>query len=212
MKMTEKEVLDILSFEYPNPKSELNYEDTFSLLIAVILTAQATDVSVNKVTPHLFEAYPDLYDLANADVNVLMKMLNSISLYRNKTRFIIETSKKIINEFDGKIPHTREKLMSLPGVGRKTANVVLAEGFGIPTIAVDTHIIRVTKRLEWAEENDSVLEIEKKLMNIIPKERWIIAHHQLLLFGRYQSKAKDTRYIYDVLTNIREKNRIAVKN
>jgi len=212
MKMTEKEVLDILSFEYPNPKSELNYEDTFSLLIAVILTAQATDVSVNKVTPYLFEAYPDLYDLANADINVVIKILNSISLYRNKARFIIETSKKIINEFDGKIPQTREKLMTLPGVGRKTANVVLAEGFGIPTIAVDTHIIRMAKRLKWTEEKDSVLEIEKKLMNIIPKERWIIAHHQLLLFGRYQSKAKDTRCIYDILINVKEKNRIAVKN
>lgn len=161
MKMTEKEVLDILSFEYPNPKSELNYEDTFSLLIAVILTAQATDVSVNKVTPYLFEAYPDLYDLANADINVVIKILNSISLYRNKATFIIETSKKIINEFDEKIPQTREKLMTLPGVVRKTANVVLAEGFGIPTIAVDTHIIRTAKRLKWAEEKDSVLEIEK---------------------------------------------------
>jgi endonuclease-3 len=205
MKMTVKEVLDILSFEYPNPKSELNYDDLFSLLIAVILSAQATDISINKVTPHLFEAYPDLYSLAKADINAVMKTLNSISLYRNKSRFIIETSKKIINEFGGKIPQTREKLMSLPGVGRKTANVVLAEGFRIPTIAVDTHIIRVAKRLNWVGENDSVLDIEKKLMSIIPKERWIIVHHQLLLFGRYQSKARDTRYIYEVLYSLKEK-------
>lgn len=207
MKMTVKEVLDILSSEYPNPKSELNYDDLFSLLIAVILSAQATDISVNKVTPNLFKVYPDLYKLAKADIKIVIEILNSISLYRNKSKFIVETSKKIVNEFDGKIPQTREKLMLLPGVGSKTANVVLAEGFGIPTIAVDTHIIRVAKRLNWAGENDSILDIEKKLMSIIPKERWIIVHHQLLLFGRYQSKARDTRCIYEVLNSLKEENK-----
>lgn len=206
MKMTVNEVLDILSSEYPNPKSELNYDDTFSLLIAVILSAQATDVSVNKVTPALFKAYPDSYSLAKADRDDVMEILKSIGLYKNKSEFIIETSKKIINEFNGKVPQTREELMSLPGVGRKTANVVLAEAFGIPAIAVDTHVSRVAKRLGWADEKDSVLEIEKKLMEKIPRDRWTAAHHQLLLFGRYHSTARDTRCIYEVLNGLKEKH------
>lgn len=205
MRMTTEEVLHILSLEYPNPKSELNYDHLFNLLIAVILSAQATDKSINKVSPNLFKVYPDLDPLAKANLEDVMEILKSINLYRRKSNYIIETSKKIVNEFDGKIPQTREKLMSLPGVGRKTANVVLAEGFGIPTIAVDTHVLRVAKRLGWAEENDSVLEVENKLMNIIPKEQWTAAHHQLLLFGRYHSKARDSECIYEVLNNLKEK-------
>lgn len=205
MKMTVNEVLDVLSYEYPKPKSELNYEDTFHLLIAVILSAQATDISVNKVTPALFAAYPDVYRLAKADRDDVMQLLKSIGLYKNKSKFIIETSKNIVNEFNGEVPRTREKLMSLPGVGRKTANVVLAEGFGIPAIAVDTHVSRVSKRLGWVQEKDSVLEIEKKLMEIIPKSRWASAHHQLLLFGRYHSTARDTRCVYQVLNQLKEK-------
>lgn len=205
MEMAIKEVLDVLSSEYPNPKSELNYDDLFSLLIAVILSAQATDISINKVTPILFKTYPDVFYLAKADEKNVMAILKHISLYRNKSIFIVEASKKIVNEFNGKIPQTREELMLLPGVGRKTANVVLAEGFGIPAIAVDTHILRVAKRLGWADEKDSLLKIEEKLMSIIPKERWIVAHHQLLLFGRYHSTARDKRCIYEVLNELKEK-------
>lgn len=204
MKMKAKEVLDILASEYPNPKSELDYEDRFTLLIAVILSAQATDISVNKVTPDLFKAYPDCYSLAKADIDNVMEILKSVGLYKNKSKFIIETSKKIVKEFDGKVPHTREELMSLPGVGRKTANVVLAEGFRIPAIAVDTHVLRVAKRLGWADEKDSVLVIEEKLMKKIPKNRWVASHHQLLLFGRYHSTARDQRDIYDVLNELKE--------
>lgn len=210
MKMTVKEVLDILSLEYPNPKSELYYHDTFSLLIAVILSAQATDISVNKVTPNLFKVYPDAYSLAKADIDHVMEILKTIGLYKNKSKFIIETSKKIVNDFEGKVPQTREELITLPGVGRKTANVVLAEGFGIPAIAVDTHVSRVAKRLGWADEKDSVLEIEKKLMKIIPKDRWAEAHHQILLLGRYHSTARDTRDIYEVLNELKEKHECLV--
>ncbi len=206
MKMKVSEVLDILSCEYPNPKSELDYKDEFSLLIAVVLSAQATDVSVNKITPALFKAYPDAYSLAKADRDNVMEILKSIGLYRNKSKFIIEASKMIVEEFDGKVPNTREELMSLPGVGRKTANVVLAEGFGIPAIGVDTHVSRVTKRLGWAKEKDSVLVIENKLMKKIPKDRWVEAHHQILLFGRYNSTARDTRDIYDVLNGLKEEH------
>lgn len=206
MKMTVEEVLDILALEYPNPKSELDYDNTFRLLIAVVLSAQATDVSVNKITPALFEAYPDVYSLAKADREDVIEILRTIGLYKNKSKFIIEASKKIVSDFNGEIPNTRQELITLPGVGRKTANVVLAEGFGIPAIAVDTHVSRTAKRLGWADDTDSVVEIEKKLMEIIPKERWAAAHHQLLLFGRYNSTARDKRDIYNVLEEIGDKH------
>ena len=206
MKMTVSEVLDILSSEYSNPKSELNYKDTFGLLIAVILSAQTTDIAVNKVTPALFQAYPDAYSLAKADREDVMDLLKTIGLYKNKSKFIIETSKKLVSEFNGQVPSTREELMTLPGVGRKTANVVLAEAFGTPAIAVDTHVSRVAKRLGWAEEKDPVFEIEKKLMEKIPQDRWAAAHHQILLFGRYHSTARDKRNIYEVLNELKEKH------
>lgn len=204
MKMEVSEVLDILEKVYPSPKSELNYKDEFTLLIAVILSAQATDISVNKATPALFKKYPNPYELAEAELEDVMDLLKTIGLYRNKSKFIIETSKKLVNEFNGQVPKTRQELMTLPGVGRKTANVVLAEGFNIPAIAVDTHVSRVAKRLGWADEKDSVLQIEKKLMEIIPEERWGEAHHQLLLFGRYHSTARDKRDVYKILRELKE--------
>lgn len=206
MKMSVNEVLDILSMEYPNPKSELDYKDNFSLLIAVILSAQATDVSVNKVTPILFKAYPDAYSLAKANQDDVMEIIKTIGLYKNKAKFIIAASKKLVEDFNGIVPSTREELMTLPGVGRKTANVVLAEGFKIPAIAVDTHVSRVAKRLGWADENDNVLIIEQKIMDLVPKEKWAKVHHQLLLFGRYNSTARDKRDIYDVLRELKEKH------
>lgn len=202
MKMTVTEVLDILSNIYPAPESELDYGSKFQLLIAVILSAQATDVSVNKVTPALFKTYPTPYELANANKEDVMEILKTIGLYKNKSKFIIETSKKLIEEFNGEVPQTREELMTLPGTGRKTANVVLAEGFGIPAIAVDTHVERVCKRLKWAPENSTVLEVEKILMELIPSEKWGAAHHQILLFGRYHSTARDKRDIYEVLKEL----------
>lgn len=204
MEMTVTEVLDILSCVYEKPKSELDYKNNFNLLIAVILSAQATDISVNKVTPALFTAYPTPYDLAKANKEDVMELLKTIGLYRNKSNFIIETAKKLVSEFGGEVPQTREELMSLPGVGRKTANVVLAEGFNIPAIAVDTHVSRVAKRLGWALEKDSVLEVERKLMEKIPKEKWGEAHHQLLLLGRYHSTARDKRDIYQILAGLKE--------
>lgn len=202
--MTVIEVLDVLACVYPNPKSELNYKDNFSLLIAVILSAQATDISVNKVTPALFEAYPSPEDLAKASQEDVMDLLKTIGLYRNKSKFIIETSKKLVDEFGGEVPGTQKELMTLPGVGRKTANVVLAEAFNIPAIAVDTHVSRVAKRLGWAAKNDSVLQVEEKLMKKIPKERWGEAHHQILLFGRYHSTARDKRDVYQILDELKE--------
>lgn len=172
--MTVIEVLDILSCVYPSPKSELNYKDNFGLLIAVILSAQATDISVNKVTPALFQAYPTPEALAKANQEDVIDLLKTIGLYRNKSKFVIETSKK------------------------------LAEAFNIPAIAVDTHVSRVAKRLGWAAEDDSVLQVEEKLMKKIPKERWGEAHHQILLFGRYHSTARDKRDVYQILSELKE--------
>lgn len=203
MKMTVKEVLDTLAEVYPEPKSELHYKNNFQLMIAVVLSAQATDVSVNKVTPALFEAYATPEQLANADIQDVMEHLKTIGLYKNKSKFIIEASKMLMERFGGEVPGTREELMQLPGVGRKTANVVLAEGFNIPAIAVDTHVERVAKRLGWAKKEDSVMEVEEKLMKKIPRDRWKAAHHQLLLFGRYHSTARDKRNIYDVLNELK---------
>ena len=202
--MTVTEVLDILECVYPSPRSELNYNNVFQLLIAVILSAQTTDVGVNKVTPALFETYPNQEDLANANKEDVMGYLKTIGLYKNKSNFIIETSRKLVNEFNGQVPQTREELMTLPGVGRKTANVVLVEGFNIPAIAVDTHVERVAKRLGWASEEDSVLQVEMKLMELIPRERWREAHHQILLLGRYHSTARDIRDIYEVFKALKE--------
>ena len=202
--MTVIEELDILSCVYPSPKSELNYKDNFGLLIAVILSAQATDISVNKVTPALFQAYPTPEALAKANQEDVIDLLKTIGLYRNKSKFVIETSKKLVEEFGGEVPKTQKELMILPGVGRKTANVVLAEAFNIPAIAVDTHVSRVAKRLGWAAEDDSVLQVEEKLMKKIPKERWGEAHHQILLFGRYHSTARDKRDVYQILSELKE--------
>ena len=206
MKMTAEEVLDILEKEFPTPESELNYGTKFQLLIAVILSAQTTDIAVNKATPDLFKAYPDARSLAKADKEEVMKYIKTIGLYKNKSKFIIGTAKKIVEDFDGKVPSTRKELMTLPGVGRKTANVVLIEGFGIPAIPVDTHVSRVAKRFGWADEGDSVLKIEKKLMDKIPESRWGDAHHQILLFGRYHSTARDKRDIYEVLDELKKKH------
>ena len=194
--MTVDEVLEILSRVFPRPKSELNYEDKFQLLVSVILSAQATDISVNKVTPELFKAYPTPYELSKANQEDIMKYLKSLGLYKNKSKFIIEASKKLVEDFDEQVPHTREELMTLAGVGRKTANVVLAEGFNIPAIGVDTHVSRVSKRLGWADDEDSPLQVEEKLMKIIPESKWRDAHHQILLLGRYHSTARDKRNIY----------------
>ncbi|MEG0328678.1 MAG: endonuclease III [Erysipelothrix sp.] len=206
--MKTEEILDILRMEYPNVKGELEHKNVFELLIAVVLSAQTTDAAVNKVTPKLFETYPTPEALAQADVKDVEQYLQTIGLYRNKSKFIIQCSKQIVNEFDGEVPHTRKELMSLSGVGRKTANVVLSEGFKIPAIAVDTHIERVAKRLKLAKPNDSVEQVETKLMRKIPKEQWAEAHLLLLLFGRYHSTARDTRDAFDVLEELKEKHSV----
>jgi endonuclease-3 len=177
------EVLNILNEMHPEAACALEHRDPFELIVAVALSAQTTDVSVNKVTPVLFAKYPDPAALSAADSEDVMQIIRTIGLYRNKAKNIIKLSAKLISDFDGKVPDDFDSLVSLPGVGRKTANVVLAEGFGVPRIAVDTHVFRVANRIGLTDETD-VNATEDMLMKRLPEDTWIRAHHLLIFHGR----------------------------
>lgn len=177
------EVLDILETMHPKAACALDHRDPFELIVAVALSAQTTDVSVNKVTPELFRMYPDAESLAAADPDEVMEIIRTIGLYRNKSKNIVRLAGKLVSDFGGKVPHDFESLVTLPGVGRKTANVVLAEGFGVPRIAVDTHVFRVSNRIGLTDEKD-VDATEETLMKRIPESSWIRAHHLLIFHGR----------------------------
>ena len=192
MKRSSKEyIIENLNRLYPDAHCELNHKDSFELLIAVVLSAQTTDVSVNRVTPALFEKYPDALSLSEASEEDVMRLIHSIGLYKNKSRNIINLAKELVKRFNGEVPSKREELESLPGVGRKTANVVLSNCFDYPAFAVDTHVSRVSKRLMIARKEDDVLTIEKKLMKFFPRNCWSRLHHQFIFFGRYKCKAKN---------------------
>ena len=206
--MTVEEILNILEHEFPGAETELDYGNVFELLIAVTLSAQTTDIAVNKLTPKLFESYPTIQALADADVKDVEEHLKTIGLFRNKAKFIVQAANQILDNFDGVVPKTRKELMTLSGVGRKTANVIMSEGYGIPAIAVDTHVERVAKRLKLAKENDSVLQVEKKLQRKIPREDWHKAHHLILLFGRYHSTAHNKEDAFDLLEALKEKHNL----
>jgi endonuclease-3 len=186
-------ILETLDQMFPNATVELNHNNHFELLVAVVLSAQTTDVAVNKVTPALFNQYPTPYELATADEKDIEKYIKTIGLYRNKAKNIKALSKDLIEKFEGEVPSKREDLESLPGVGRKTANVVLSNAFHIPALAVDTHVARVSVRLGFAKVGDSVLTIENKLMKKIPKDKWQQAHHQFIFFGRYHCLARNPK-------------------
>lgn len=183
------EVLKKLDLMIPNPKCELNYKKDYELLIATVLSAQCTDARVNKVTESLFKKY-DIYALANANISDIEKIIYSCGNYNKKSMYLINIAKSLVNDFDGKVPCDREYLESLPGVGRKTTNVVLSNLFNVPAIAVDTHVERVSKRLGLGYNKDSVLTIEKKLMKKLPENLWSRTHHQMVLFGRYICKSQ----------------------
>jgi endonuclease-3 len=191
--MLSKKIMSALSEMinlFPDAHGELNAHNPFELLIAVILSAQTTDVAVNKVTPMLFAAYPTPSALAKADIEDIIEKIKAIGLYRNKAKNIIAASQMLIDEFNGEVPPSHSKLIKLPGVGRKTANVVLGDAFGIPGIAVDTHVERIAKRLQIVKKDASVLEVEQTLMKNIPNNLWVKAHHTLIFFGRYHCTAK----------------------
>ena len=173
---------------YPNPKCELNYTKDYELLIAVVLSAQATDKGVNGVTGVLFNKY-DLEGLKMANLDDIINIIRPIGTYNRKAIYIKEIASILIDKYNGTVPKDRNALESLPGVGRKVANVILYEWFKEPSIAVDTHVDRVSKRLGLAKQNDNVLEVEKKLMKTFPKDTWGKRHLQLVLFGRYYCKS-----------------------
>ena len=170
-------------------KCELNYNRDYELVIATVLSAQCTDKRVNEVTKVLFSNY-DIYGLAKADKKDVENIIRSCGSYTKKSGYIIDIARSLVEKYNGVVPNDREYLESLPGVGRKTANVVLSNLFDVPCIAVDTHVERVSKRLKIARKLDSVLMVEKKLMKMIPKDLWSRSHHQLVLFGRYICKAR----------------------
>ena len=170
-------------------RCELNYNKDYELVIATVLSAQCTDKRVNEVTKILFSNY-DIYGLASADKTDIERIIRSCGSYTRKSSYIIDIAKSLVEKYNGIVPNNREYLESLPGIGRKTANVVLSNLFDVPCLAVDTHVERVSKRLKIARKLDNVLNVEKKLMKVIPKELWCRSHHQLVLFGRYVCKAR----------------------
>ncbi len=183
-------ILDTIADMFPDAHCELNHSNPFELTIAVILSAQCTDQMVNKVTPRLFAKYKTPEDYVQVPIEELENDIRSIGLFRNKAKNIKKLCQSLIEEYNGEIPKTREELMQLAGIGRKTANVILSTAFGRPAIAVDTHVERVSKRLGICRWKDTPLEVEKTLMAKVPKEEWAITHHRLIFFGRYHCKAQ----------------------
>ena len=174
---------------FKDAKCELNYNTLFQLLIAVSLSAQTTDKRVNETTPLLFEKYKEIKDLAYADINEVKQIIKPIGMTNTKAKNIIGIAKDIHEKYNDEVPSDVEKLLTLPGVGIKTVNVMLAEGFKIPAFPVDTHVNRVAKRLKYAYISDDVSDVERKLKKKIPREMWIQMHHSMLFFGRYFCKA-----------------------
>ena len=189
MKKRTKEILDILKETYPDAKCELNYETPFQLLVATILSAKTTDKKVNEVTKDLFKEYPDVDSFLKLTNEELEERIKQIGLYRNKAKNLVLMCRQLKENFNGEVPKTMEEIMSLAGAGRKTANVVLSNAFGVPSIAVDTHVFRVSNRLDLAH-SENVLEVEKQLMKEIPKKEWSLTHHLLIFHGRRCCTAK----------------------
>lgn len=187
--MKKQDILNFLDEKFPNARCELHYKTKFELLIAIILSAQTTDLKVNMITPILFKKYPKISDLANANMEEVIEILNPLGLANNKAKNIIATAKAIHEIYNENIPSTKEELVSLPGVGVKTANVYMAEGLGINAFAVDTHVSRVSNRL-GISKSDNPIKIEADLKEFFHGMNWIKLHHQFIFFGRYFCKAK----------------------
>ena len=184
-------ILSFLDEIYPSVGCELNYSKDYELVIAVMLSAQTTDKSVNKVTEVLFSKYDSLDKLNNASLEDIENTIKSIGLYKNKAQNLKGIVKDLIERFNYKVPTDKDDLMSLPGVGNKTAGVIRAELFKIPELPVDTHVARISKRLGLADESDEPIVIEQKLKKLIDEKRWIKSHHQFIHFGRYFCLARN---------------------
>ncbi len=184
--LTKKKVLEavtLLEDMYPEADCELQFGSVFQLLVAVVLSAQTTDKSVNQVTAVLFEKYPDAQSIASMEEEELQKIIKRIGMYKTKSKNVINLARIISDQYCGEVPGDYDKLIQLPGVGRKTANVVLANGFGEQRIAVDTHVFRVSNRIGLVKESD-VLKTELSLMKVLPKDKWTRMHHALIWHGR----------------------------
>lgn len=197
-----KEIIKRLKRLYPEPKTALNFSNPFELLVATILSAQTTDAHVNRVTEVLFKKYRTIKDYADVPLSTLQKDISSINFYKNKAKYIKEAAKTIIERFNGEVPKTMDELTSLPGVARKTANIILSNAFGINEgIAVDTHVKRLSIRLGLTK-NEEPEKIEKDLMEITPKEEWSNLSHLLILHGRKICQAKRPNHkeciLYDI--------------
>ena len=188
-KQISKEILNILEELIPNPICELDFNNMFELVCAVSLSAQTTDKRVNEITPELFHKYPNPTSLSNANKEDVYNIIKPLGFANSKSTNLIGMAKMLVNEFNEEVPRTLEELEKLPGVGRKTANVILSVCYNIPAFPVDKHLIRMSHRLGYAKQSDTVLEIEKKYTKYIDKDYWNKAHHLLLLFGRYHCKA-----------------------
>lgn len=186
-----RRVLDTIAEMFPDAHCELNHSNSFELAIAVMLSAQCTDQMVNKVTAHLFKKYRSPEDYLSVPLEELEQDIRQLGLFRNKAKNIKKMCRLLLEKYNGQLPKTREELMELPGIGRKTANVILSTAFNLPAIAVDTHVERVTKRLGICRWKDTPLEVEKTLMRKVPQEEWGITHHRLIFFGRYHCKAQN---------------------
>lgn len=184
-----RRILKALEGMYPDARCGLVFNSPFQLLIAAILSAQSTDAMVNKITPHLFARFPGPADLASVDPDELAEEIRALGLFRSKARNIVACCRILVDEYGGEVPRKREALERLPGVGRKTANVVLSNAFGEPAIAVDTHVFRVANRLGLADAR-TPLETERQLMHCIPRRYWSQAHHWLIYHGRRVCRAR----------------------
>ncbi len=194
LKKTEiREALDIISEMFPDAQCELRHANPFELLIAVVLSAQTTDEMVNKVTEDLFKKYRTPQDYLAVPLEELEQDIKRIGLWRNKAKNIRGLCEKLVYEYGGEVPRDHKTLTELPGVGRKTANVVVSNAFGVPAIAVDTHVERVSKRLGICRWKDTPLEVEKTLMSKVPRDEWSITHHRLIFLGRYHCKSQNPK-------------------
>lgn len=185
-----KLITQYLDKNFPNVDCELDFSNNLELIIAVLLSAQCKDEYVNRATKKLFEKYKTIDDYADAKVEDIEKLIKTLGLYKAKSKNIVGMANMLRDVYDYKIPTTREELIKLPGVGRKTANVVLSVGFNIPAIAVDTHVERVAKIFGLVDKNDNPLQVEKKLMELFPMKDWGKIHHQLIHLGRYKLPAR----------------------
>ncbi len=186
-------ILDYMESLFPNASCELEYSKDYELAIAVMLSAQTTDKKVNAVTKVLFERYKTLEELAKADVSDVENIIKIIGIYKNKAKNVVLFAQKLLSDFNGVLPSDKGELTTLPGIGNKSAGVIRAEVFKIPDLAVDTHILRVSYRLGITPKDSTPDETEKRLKSLIPKERWIKAHHLFIHFGRYFCLARSPK-------------------